>query len=108
MTWIVKVALERPLTFVVMALLLLIFGPMDASQIPVVIFPNIGIPVIGVAFQFAGLSPDDMSKRIMAPYERALTTDVNDIEHTESQSMYGMGIVKIYFQPGVGIRTASG
>jgi CzcA family heavy metal efflux pump len=107
MTWIVKVALERPLTFVVMALLLLIFGPMAASKMPVDIFPNIGIPVIGVAFQFAGLSPDDMSKRIMAPYERALTTDVNDIEHTESQSMYGMGIVKIYFQPSVDIRTAS-
>jgi CzcA family heavy metal efflux pump len=107
MTWIVKVALERPLTFVVMALLLLIFGPMAAARMPVDIFPNIGIPVIGVAFQFAGLSPDDMSKRIIAPYERALTTDVNDIEHTESQSMYGMGIVKVYFQPDVDIRTAS-
>jgi CzcA family heavy metal efflux pump len=107
MTWIVKVALERPLTFVVMALLLLIFGPMAASKMPVDIFPNIDIPVIGVAFQYAGLSPDDMSKRIIAPYERALTTDVNDIEHTESQSMYGMGIVKIYFQPTVDIRTAS-
>src|ERR1700761_2743579 len=107
MTWIVKVALERPLTFVVMALLLLIFGPMAASKMPVDIFPNISIPVIGVAFQYAGLSPDDMSKRIIAPYERALTTDVNDIEHTESQSMYGMGIVKVYFQPDVDIRTAS-
>jgi CzcA family heavy metal efflux pump len=107
MTWIVKVALERPLTFVVMALLLLIFGPMAAAKMPVDIFPNIGIPVIGVAFQYAGLSPDDMSKRIIAPYERALTTDVNDIEHTESQSMYGMGIVKVYFQPDVDIRTAS-
>jgi len=107
MTWIVKVALERPLTFVVMALLLLIFGPMAASKMPVDIFPDINIPVIGVAFQFAGLSPDDMSKRIIAPYERSLTTTVNNIEHTESQSMYGMGIVKIYFQPSVDVRTAS-
>src|ERR1700678_2433067 len=107
MTRIVKVALERPLTFIVLALLLLIFGPMAASKMPVDIFPNIGIPVIGVAFQYAGLSPDDMSKRIIAPYERSLTTTVNDIEHTESQSMYGMGIVKIYFQPDVDVRTAS-
>src|ERR1700722_5684898 len=107
MTWIVKVALERPLTFIVMALLLLIFGPIAASKMAVDIFPDIGIPVIGVAFQYAGLSPKDMSSRIMAPYERSLTTTVNNIEHTESESMYGMGIVKIYFQPDVDIRTAS-
>src|SRR3984957_12098055 len=107
MTWIVKVALERPLTFIVMALLLLIFGPIAASKMAVDIFPDIGIPVIGVAFQYAGLSPKDMSSRIIAPYERSLTTTVNNIEHTESESMYGMGIVKIYFQPDVDIRTAS-
>ena len=96
MTWIVKVALERPLTFIVMVLLILIFGPMAASKMAVDIFPNIGIPVIGVAFQYTGLSPDEMAKRIITPYERILTTTVNDIEHTESQSMYGIGIVKIY------------
>jgi len=83
MTWIVKVALERPLTFIVMALLLLIFGPMAASKMAVDIFPDIGIPVIGVAFQYAGLSPKDMASRIIAPYERSLTTTVNDIEHTK-------------------------
>jgi len=107
MTWIVKVALERPLTFIVMALMILIFGPMAALRMPVDIFPNIGVPVIGVAFNYAGLSPSEMSNRIMAPYERLLTTTVNDIEHTESNSLYGMGIIKIFFQPDVDIRAAT-
>jgi CzcA family heavy metal efflux pump len=107
MTWLVKVALERPLTFVVMVLLLLIFGPMAASRMAVDIFPNISIPVVGVAFQFTGLSPDEMAKRIITPYERILSTTVNDIEHTDSQSMYGIGTVKIYFQPNVDVRTAT-
>jgi CzcA family heavy metal efflux pump len=107
MTWIVKVALERPLTFIVMVLLILIFGPLAASRMAVDIFPNIGIPVIGVAFQYAGLSPDEMAKRIVTPFERMITTTVNDIEHSDSQSMYGIGIIKIYFQPNVDIRTAT-
>ena len=107
MTWIVEVALKRPLTFIVMALLILIFGPLAASRMAVDIFPNIGVPVIGVAFNYAGLSPSEMSNRIMAPFERILTTTVNDIEHTESTSMYGMGIIKIFFQPTVDIRTAT-
>jgi CzcA family heavy metal efflux pump len=107
MTWLVKVALERPLTFIVMVLLLLIFGPMAASRMAVDIFPNISIPVVGVAFQFTGLSPDEMAKRIISPYERILSTTVNDVEHTDSQSMYGIGTVKIYFQPDVDIRTAT-
>ena len=107
MTWIVRVALERPYTFVVLALLILIIGPLAALDTPTDIFPNIGVPVIGVAFQYAGLSPDDMSGRIITPYERVLTTTVNDIEHVESTSIPGMGIVKIYFQPSVDIRTAT-
>jgi len=107
MTWIVKVALQRPLTFIVMALLILIFGPMAARRMPVDIFPNIGVPVIGVAFNYSGLSPSEMSTRIMAPFERILSTTVNDVEHTESTSMYGMGIIKIFFQPNVDIRTAT-
>ena len=107
MTWLVKVALERPLTFVVMVLLIFIFGPMAASKMAVDIFPNIGIPVVGVAFKFTGLSPDQMAKRIITPYERILSTTVNDIEHTDSLSMYGIGTVKIYFQPDVDIRTAT-
>ncbi len=107
MTWIVRVALERPLTFIVMALLIVIAGPLAAMSMPTDIFPDIRIPVIGVAFQFTGLSPDEMSGRIVTPYERILTTTVNDIEHIESTSIPGIGIEKIYFQPGVDIRTAT-
>ena len=107
MTWLVKVALERPYTFIVMALMILIFGPLAALRTPTDIFPNIGIPVIGVAFNYAGLSPDDMGARMMAPYERILSTTVNDVEHVESQSMNGIGIAKIYFQPNVDIRLAT-
>jgi CzcA family heavy metal efflux pump len=107
MTWLVKVALDRPYTFIVMALMILIFGPLAAIRTPTDIFPNIGIPVIGVAFSYAGLSPDDMSARIMTPYERILSTTVNDVEHVESQSMPGIGIAKIYFQPNVDIRLAT-
>ena len=107
MTWIVRVALERPYTFVVLAILILIVGPVAAVQTPTDIFPNIGVPVIGVAFTYTGLPPDDMSGRIITPYERILTTTVNDVEHIESTSLPGMGIVKIFFQPNVDIRTAT-
>ncbi len=107
MLWIVRVALQRPYTFIVLALLILIFGPLAALNTPTDIFPNIRVPVIGVAWQFTGLSPDQMAGRIITPYERVLTTTVNDIEHIESQSLTGIGIVKIYFQPGVDIRTAT-
>ena len=107
MTWIVKVALERPLTFVVMALLLLIFGPLAANRMAVDIFPDIRVPVIGVAFQYAGLPPSEVANRLIGQYERIVTTTVNDIEHTESTSMNGIGIVKIFFQPNVDIRTAT-
>jgi CzcA family heavy metal efflux pump len=107
MTWIVRVALERPLTFIVMAILIAVAGPLAAIQTPTDIFPDIKIPVIGVAFQYTGLSPDEMAGRIISPYERGLTTTVNDIEHIESTSLPGMGIEKIYFQPGVDIRLAN-
>ena len=107
MTWIVRVALERPYTFIVLAMLILIVGPLAAVETPTDIFPNIGVPVIGVAFTYTGLSPDDMSGRIITPYERILTTTVNDVEHVESTSLPGMGIVKIFFQPNVDIRTAT-
>ena len=107
MMWIVRVALERPYTFVVMAILLMILGPLAAVQTPTDIFPNIGVPVIGVAFQYSGLSPDEMAGRIITPYERVLTTTVNDVEHVESTSLPGIGIVKIFFQPNVDIRTAT-
>jgi len=104
---IVKIALHRPLTFIVMAILIAIFGVLSAIRAPVDIFPEINIPVIAVAWQYAGLNPKDMNDRIVTPYSRVLTTTVNDIEHIESQSMVGIGIVKIYFQPGTNIATAN-
>ncbi|MET0238820.1 MAG: efflux RND transporter permease subunit [Sphingobium sp.] len=107
MIGIVKIALNRPLTFIVMAILIAIIGMLAAVRTPVDIFPNIRIPVIAVAWQYSGLPPEDMANRIVSPYERVLTTTVNDIEHIESQSLQGMGIVKIYFQPGADIRTAT-
>jgi CzcA family heavy metal efflux pump len=107
MIWIVRVALQRPYTFVVLALLILLVGGMAALNTPTDIFPNIRVPVIGVAWQYAGLSPDEMAGRIITPYERVLPTTVNDIEHIESESIAGIGIVRIYFQPNVDIRTAT-
>ena len=107
MMWIVRVALQRPYTFIVLALFILIVGPLAALATATDIFPNIGVPVIGVAWSYTGLSPDDMAGRIITPYERTLPLTVNDIEHIESESLPGMGIVKIYFQPGVDIRTAT-
>jgi len=107
MIGIVRIALNRPYTFVVMAILILIIGPLAALKTPTDIFPNIKVPVIGVAWQYTGLQPDEMSGRIITPFERVIPTTVNDVEHIESTSMPGIGIVKIYFQPGVDIRTAT-
>ncbi len=90
-----------------LAILILIFGPLAALRTPTDIFPDIGIPVIAVVWTYRGLSPDDMSGRVVYYYERQLSTSVNDIEHIESQSLPGIGIVKIFFQPGVDIRTAT-
>ena len=104
---IVKTALRRPLTFIVMAILILIFGVLSVLRTPVDIFPDIRVPVIAVAWTYSGLSSDDMAGRIIGPYERVLTTTVNDIEHIETQSMLGIGIVKIFFQPVADIRTAT-
>src|ERR1700681_4630410 len=101
MTAVVRLALARPYTFVVMAILVMIFGALSALRTPTDIFPNIGIPVISVVWSYTGLPPDDMSGRIVAVYERSLSTTVNDIEHIESQSLPGNGIVKIIFQPTV-------
>ena len=107
MIGIVKVALGRPLTFVVMAILIAALGLIAAIRTPVDMFPAIRIPVIAVAWQYAGLSPEDMSARIIAVHERGITTTVNNIEHIESQSLPGIGIIKVYFQPGTDIRTAT-
>ena len=107
MVGIVKLALSRPYTFVVMALLILIFGAMAAIRTPTDIFPNIKIPVIAAVWGYTGLPPDEMSGRMVSVYERVLTTTVNDIEHIESQSIAGFGIVKIFFQPTVDVNTAN-
>ncbi|MBC9031336.1 efflux RND transporter permease subunit [Sphingomonas sp. JC676] len=107
MIGIVRTALARPLTFIVMAILILILGILAAIRTPVDIFPDIRVPVIATAWQYSGLSPDEMSGRIITPFERVLTTTVNDIDHIESQSMPGIGVVKIYFQPGADIRVAT-
>jgi CzcA family heavy metal efflux pump len=107
MLGIVRTALARPLTFVVMAILILLVGIIAAVRSPVDIFPEIRIPVIAVAFQYAGLPPEEMAGRIIAPYSRSLSTTVNDVEHIESQSMQGVGVVKIFFQPGADIRIAN-
>src|ERR1700761_5047781 len=107
MIGIVKVALARPYTFVVMALLIMLIGPLVALRTPTDIFPNIGVPVIGVAWGYTGLSPDEMAGRIITPYERNLSTVVDGIEHLETTSLSGIGVVKIYFQPTVDIRTAT-
>jgi CzcA family heavy metal efflux pump len=104
---LVRIALSRPYTFVVLALLLLIVGPLAALRTPTDIFPDIRIPVIGVVWQYTGLPPDQMAGRITTPFERSLTTTVNDIEHIVANSYNGFGIIKIFFQPGVDIRTAN-
>src|SRR5580704_17573093 len=104
---LVRIALSRPYTFVVLALLLLIIGPLAALHTPTDIFPDIRIPVIGVVWQYTGLPPDQMAGRITTPFERTLTTTVNDIEHIVANSYNGFGIVKIFFQPKVDIRTAN-
>jgi multidrug efflux pump subunit AcrB len=107
MTAIVRIALRRPYTFVVLALLLLIIGPLAASRTPVDIFPEIRIPIIAVVWNFTGLPPDEMAGRMVSPFERALTTTVNDIEHIEANSYTSVGIVKIFFHPGTDVRTAN-
>ena len=104
---IVRVALRRPYTFVVLALLLLIVGPLAALRTPTDIFPEIRIPVIAVAWQYTGLPPEQFAGRITTLYERSLTTTVNDIEHIEANSYAGIGIVKIFFQPGVNVAVAN-
>ena len=104
---LVRIALSRPYTFVVLALLLLIIGPLAALRTPTDIFPDIRIPVIGVIWQYTGLPPDQMAGRITSPFQRTLTTTVNDIEHIVANSYTGVGIIKIFFQPNVDIRIAN-
>ena len=104
---IVRIALSRPYTFIVVALLIFLIGTLAALRMPVDIFPSINIPVIGVAWQYQGLPPDQMTGRIITPFQRALTTTVNDIEHIEASSYTTFGIVKIFFHPTANIATAN-
>lgn len=101
--WIVRLALRRPYTFVVASLLAALVGFLTIRSMPTDIFPQINIPVVSVIFRYDGLSPDDMEQRVTTQFERFLTTTVNDIEHTESQSLTGISVIKIYFQPGAKI-----
>src|SRR6202522_3929843 len=104
--WIVQVALKRPYTFVVLAIVIALFGIRSAFLTPTDIFPNINIPVVSVVWTYTGLLPNDMSGRVIYYYERTLTAQVGDIEHIESQSLNSYGVVKIFFQKGINIRTA--
>jgi multidrug efflux pump subunit AcrB len=104
--WIVRLALRRPYTFAVFAILLLLIGMYSIFSMPTDIFPNINIPVVSIVWQFAGLSADEMANRITASSERGMTTTVNDIEHIESQSLNGIAVIKVFFQPHVDIGSA--
>jgi multidrug efflux pump subunit AcrB len=104
--WIVRLALRRPYTFAVLALLLMILGPLAVVNTPTDIFPNINIPVVSIIWQYTGLSPVQMANRIVYQSERTLTTTVNDIQHIESNSMNGIGVIKVFFQPKVDIGNA--
>jgi len=105
--WLIRIALQRPLSFIVMAMLIVILGLGSITKMPTDIYPDIDIPVISVIWNYGGLSPEEMEKRIVTNYERALTTTVNDIEHIESQSLTGIAVVKIFFQPGAQIEAAT-
>src|SRR5271163_3038168 len=104
--WIVKLALNRPYTFLVAALLILILSPIVILRTPVDIFPNINIPVVSVIWNYSGFSPQQLSDRIVVQFERSLTTTVNDIDHTESQTLNGVSVIKVFFRPSVNISQA--
>src|SRR5580658_7301967 len=104
--WIVRLALNRPYTFIVFALVILLISPLVIQRTPTDIFPEINIPVVSIVWNYGGLSPTDIEQRIVSGYERSLTTVVNDIEHVESQTMEGRSIIKVYFQPHANVALA--
>jgi multidrug efflux pump subunit AcrB len=104
--WIVRLALARPYTFIVLALLILIISPVAILRMPTDIFPNIDIPVVAVDWTYTGLAPEEFEGRIVSLYERSVSTTVNDVEHIESQTLNGKSVVKIFFQPNVNVTTA--
>src|SRR5215470_11553488 len=96
--WIVRLALRRPYTFVVAAVLAAILGVVTIQRMPTDIFPDIDIPVVSIIFNYGGMSADDMERRVTGNFERTLTTTVNDIDHIESQSLNGIAVIKVFFQ----------
>src|SRR6516225_2078844 len=104
--WIVRLALSRPYTFIVMALVIVLLACVVIPRTPTDIFPEINIPVIALDWTYTGLQPQEMERRITSNVERGITTLVNDVEHIESQSLTGIAVIKIYFQPSVNISTA--
>ena len=104
--WIVRLALRRPYTFVVMAILIAIMGGLSIVTTPTDIFPYINIPMVGVIWTYSGMSPDDMAKRVLFVSERAMTTTVNDIERIESTAYNGVGLIRVYMQPGTNVDLA--
>src|SRR6266478_5298313 len=101
--WIVNLALRRPLTFIVLAIFILIAGVLSILSTPKDIFPSINIPVISVIWTFTGMAPEEVEQHITSPYERVLTTTVDNIEHIESQSLNGIAVVKIFLQPNASV-----
>ena len=105
--WIVRIALDRPYTFIVLALLILIVSPVVIARTPTDIFPSINIPVIAVAWQYSGLNAEELEGRITTSYERVLTTTVDNIQRIESTTVNGQAIIKVYLQPGARLDTAN-
>jgi multidrug efflux pump subunit AcrB len=105
--WIVKLALDRPYTFIILALLILIMSPVIILRTPTDIFPNINIPVVAVAWQYTGLNPEEMEGRLTTPFEKGATTLVDNIEHIESTTYNGVAVIKLFLQPGASLDTAN-
>ena len=101
--WLIRTALRRPYTFVVMAMLIALGGGYSIVKTPTDIFPSINIPVVSVIWSYGGLAPEEMEKRIVNNFERFLTTIVADIDHIESQTLTGIAIIKVYLQPGTDV-----
>src|SRR6202795_2391759 len=105
--WIIKVALNRPFTFIVLALLIIIAAPVVILRTPTDIFPNINIPVVSIGWTYTGLDPEELDGRLTSPYEKALTTLVDNIQHIESTTYNGTAVVKVFLQPGASLDTAN-
>src|ERR1700753_2217782 len=105
--WIVKLALDRTYTFIILALLILLLSPVIILRTPVDSFPNINIPVVAISWTYTGLNPEEFEGRVTLPYEKVLTTLVDNIQHIESTTYNGLNVVKVYLQPGASLDTAN-